>query len=306
MAYEIHKPKRKRFPTRPVILKGIGDLFQADLNDMSNLAPWNRNHKWIILVIDCFSKKAFARGTKNKKGETILEAFESILEESGVIPKNLQCDQGTEYFNASFKSMCAKKKINLYHTFSDKKASIIERLNRTLKTNMYRGFTERWTLNWIDELPNLISKYNNSKHRSIGMTPNQVTAENEDQVREKLMRPKHEGIQKFFVGDTVRVAPPKNIFAKGYTQTFTDELYKVSEVIKSRPRAYRLVDLLARPIKGSYYNEELQKTKIPDYARVEKVLRRKKGPKGQEMVRVKWQGYSTDFNQWIPAKDLYG
>ena len=86
---------------------------------------------------------------------------------------------------------------------------------------------------------------------------------------------------------------------------WSEELFVISKILPTHPLTYHLEDLLGTPIKGSFYAEELQKTKIPDYARIEKILSKKTLSNGQKMIRVKWKGYDTRFHQWIPAQSSW-
>lgn len=87
-----------RFKTRKVIIHTPHHQWQCDLNDLPNIKKFNKNYRYILLVIDLFTKKAFGRCLKTKsKGETT-QAFKEIIEESGKIPKLLQHDQGFIFY----------------------------------------------------------------------------------------------------------------------------------------------------------------------------------------------------------------
>ena len=139
---EIHKPARRNFKRRHVILKGISDLFQADLVDVKAYSRENKGFKYILTIINVFSKFAWAIALKSKSGKDVAEAFASILKNHNP-PDNLQVDQGTEFYNSNFKSLMKKYKINMYSTHSVLKASVIERFNRTLKGKMWKMFSLR-------------------------------------------------------------------------------------------------------------------------------------------------------------------
>jgi L-rhamnose mutarotase len=312
LTYELHKPKRTHFPTWSVVMKGPHETYQADLVDMGNLVQWNQNVRYLLTVIDIFTKMGYAEPVKQKTGEDVTLAFEKILQRSGHTPKNLQTDAGKEFFNTKFQSLMKQYGIHHYHTYSDKKASIVERWNRTLKTRMYRYFTQHNTLKWTKVISSLVNAYNHSHHRSIGMKPVQVTRKNAAKVLRQIRKSRQRvPFSKFNTrqspfqeGDLVRVSRVKGIFTKGYLPNWTEELFKVKEVMTTHPRTYKLVDLLDVPIRGTFYKEELQKTKVPDYARIEKVIGKKTIPGGQKLLRVQWKGYDARFNQWIPASDV--
>jgi hypothetical protein len=167
-------PRRKNFTRRRVIVGGINDTIQIDLGDMSSYEKENDGFKFILTCIDVFSKKAHALPLKNKNQNNTLEAMEKIIQNSK--PKRCQADKGSEFFNAKFKKLLKDNNIILYATNSDLKAQTVERFNRTIKDKMWRIFTEILNGNhrWIDIIPKLIKSYNNSYHRSIKRTSNQV------------------------------------------------------------------------------------------------------------------------------------
>lgn len=301
LSKELHAPARKNYPKRKVVTLGINDLWQADIVDMSSLSSKNGGIRYILTVIDTFSKKAYAKPLKTKSGEEMTEVFADVLSDG--IPRHLQTDEGKEFFNSKFQALMKKHNINHYNTYSYLKASVVERFNRTLKSRMWKEFTRLNTQKWIPMLQKLVDSYNDTYHRTIKMKPSQVK-NNVDKVRNLLKVDKKENVDsKFKVGDIVRVSKAKGIFEKGYTFNWSEELFKVNTVKTSVPVSYVLVDMGDDPIKGTFYDQELKKTKIPDYARIDKIVQRKVH-KGRKMVRVKWKGYDNKFNTWELAKDI--
>jgi len=149
---------------------------------MSAYAKVNRGYRFLLTVIDIFSKFAWAVPIKTKSGSDVTAAMCSVLEQ-GRQPRRLHVDQGKECYNATFKNLMEEYNIRLYSTFSNLKASICERFNRTLKTKMWKEFSVRGNYKWIDMVPDLVSQYNNTKHRTIKMKPKDVTASNADQLK---------------------------------------------------------------------------------------------------------------------------
>jgi len=96
--------------------------------------------------------------------------------------KNLQTDDGTEFFNSKFKVLMKTYRLNHYSTFSTPKASIVERFNRTLKELMWREFSFNGKYKWIDMYKQLIIKYNNRVHRTIKLSPSKVNSSNEKPI----------------------------------------------------------------------------------------------------------------------------
>lgn len=293
---ELHKQARKRFPRRHVYVKGVDDLWQVDLVDMQSHSRVNKGNKYILTVIDVLSKYAWALPVRDKKGETVTTAMAKVLKE-GRVPVNLQCDQGKEFYNQPFKKLMKRYHINMYSTFSAMKASVVERFNRTLKGWMFKEFGVQGTYKWLDKLPQLLEKYNNRVHRSIAMRPSDVRKRHEKSLAQTLNRlPPAPRLRKvhFKPEDIVRVSKYKTLFEKGYTPSWSTELFVVDTVRKTVPPVYHLRDMEGNAIKGAFYAPELQRTKFKDTFLVEKVLRKK----GQKAY-VKWLGFDKRHNSWI-------
>lgn len=303
LADELHAPARRRFQTRRTITLGIRDLFQADLVDMQQLSRSNKGNKYYLAVIDTFSKMGYAEPLKTKSMKDVTEAMRKILKRSGV-PKNLQTDQGLEFFNKEFKSLMKENGINHYNTWTDKKAAIVERWNRTIKNKIWKMFTEENTTNWIDSLQHIVDDYNNKKHSTIKMRPVEVNKDNEFQVLERLATSKTSiKDPKFKVGDFVRLSRYKNIFEKGYTGNWTEEIFEIVKVKNTVPITYTVKDMSGEMLQGTFYELELKKTKIGDYFRIEKILQRKKMPNGIVKLKVRWKGYNKKYDSWIDLDD---
>ena len=297
-AYTLHKPVRLTFRRRKTFTVGIDDLWQADLADLSALANYNDKNKYLLTCIDVFSKYAWVLPLKSKTGSALTEAFSKLLDDRH--PAHLQTDKGTEFLNKSFQSLLLKNAILFYTTENtDTKASVVERFNRTLKTKMWKYFTYKNTHRYIDVLQDLVHSYNNTYHRSIDMTPSQVSIENEDIIRKRLYGEKKRPAKwKYKVGDNVRISKARMAFKKGYLPSWTDEIFTIAARIPSDPITYELTDLNDEKLKGKFYEEELQHIlKEDDVYKIEKVLKtRKRGRKPEYFV--KWKGYDDSFNSW--------
>lgn len=290
---ELHKAARKNFPRRYTIIKSFDDLWQIDLAEFIPYSRENNGFKYILIVIDCFSKYLWTRPLKTKTGVEVANAMAEVMND-GRIPRNIQSDNGTEFYNVNFARLMKKHNINHYSTYSTKKASIAERVIRTVKENLYKAFSMRGKYKWTDILANITLDYNKRKHRTIGMKPIDVTRHTKLDVYKHM---KIFGKPRFAVGDTVRISKHKSVFAKGYTANWTSELFKVVKVQVTNPITYKLKDVYGQPIQGCFYEFELQKTKHPSVYLVEKVLKRK-GTK----LYIKWLGLNE--RSWINKKDL--
>lgn len=174
-----------------MIVKGFNDLFQADLVEIIPYAKINRGYKYILVVINVFSKFVWCKPVKNKKGQEITAAMKEILTKIKSVPKNMQTDMGKEFYNKDFKGLMEKLKINHYSTYSNLKASVVERVNRTLKTLIWKKFSLQGNYKWLDILPEIVKKYNNTKHRTIGCKPVDVKKKDERQILLSSYTPKN-------------------------------------------------------------------------------------------------------------------
>lgn len=298
---ELHKTARRNFPRRYVTIKGLNDLYQADIVEMIPYARQNKGYNYMLNLIDTFTKKGFSIPLKHKTGIEVSQALLKVFSGLKTPPKFLQTDLGGEFYNEPVSSILKKYGIKHYSTFSTLKASIVERFNRTLKTWMWREFSMRGNYRWIEFLDELLDRYNNRIHRSTGLPPNKINQKNEASVMNRLLLkklPKRKK-NKFKVGDPVRISKFKHLFEKGYTPNWTTEVFFISKVQKTRPVTYKIKDSSDQEIQGGFYEEELQKTKYKNTFLVEKIVRRKK-----DQVLVKWLGFDKKFNQWIPAEDV--
>ena len=304
-SYTLHKPVKKPLLYRRVYTKRIGYLYQIDLVDMTKFSKENRGYKWFITCLDTFSKKAWAFKIKDKRGKTITNAMRGFLTQNP--PEKIEFDQGKEFLNSLFLRLLRGLNIHYYNTYSDRKCSLVERFNRTLKTRMYRSFTARGSYKWITVIQDLVDGYNDSKHRSIGMAPNKVNAQNEAEVRERLFPRVGRRRQKirFQPGQTVRITRKKGIFEKGYEMTYSYEVFIVESVKPTYPVTYALQDFNGQVLKGSFYDREIQLVdKSDDIYPIEKIIRTR-NRRGAREYLVKWVGYPAAANSWVSHQDLF-
>ena len=279
----------------------IDEIWAADLVEMQDVSEQNNGFRYMMNIIDVFSKFAWSVPLKDKRGDTVTEAFKKVVKSSDRLPKFLWVDQGKEFYNKNMDVWLKKNSITRYSTFGEHKSAVIERFNRTIKEKMWVRFTAENTRNWIDMIDKLIWEYNNTKHSIIKMTPFEASKkENEAYI---IGSRKYRNIEstrsKFKVGDRVRISRIKGLFEKGYLPNWSEEVFEVVKVKYTSPVTYILKDQLGEVLVGGFYTEELQKTN-QDVYRIEKVLKRKK-IKGVEHALVKWAGYSKKHNQWIPV-----
>ena len=303
--YSLHKPMRRNFVRNRTIVHGIDSQWQADLADMQDISEANGGNKYILTGIDVFTKFAWAIPIKSKGSKTMLDAFKRLFAISKPRkPKYLQTDKGTEFLNADVQKYLKQQKIKHFTTNSDKKAAVVERLNRTLKSRIWRYFSAKQTHKYIEVLNSIVDSYNNSKHRSIGTRPSNVNAQNEleiwNRLYGKIIKDKNDNIAN--PGQLVRISRLKGNFEKGYLPNWSEEHFTVKDY-KSKDRGvYKLVDYDQEPIEGDFYKEEIQPIDRAEYL-VEKVIRKRKRGASTELF-VKWFGWPNKFNSWIKETDI--
>ena len=251
---------------------------------MQAFAKFNRGVKYLLAVIDVFSKYGWLIPLKDKTGKSVAWALKTIFEERK--REKMWVDKGKE----------------LYSTENEEKSSVVERWIRTMKEKMWKYFTANSTNVYMNVLSDLVKEYNNTRHSSIKMTPIKASnKENELTVWRNLYRDRlkiRDINPKFSVGDKVRISKKKKTFEKGYTTRWTEEIFTIAEVQRTQPPTYKIVDLNGEEIKGTFYEPELQKTS-QELFRIEKIIKR-----GKKKSLVKWKGYSDDFNSWVDNKDI--
>jgi transposase InsO family protein len=306
--YSLHKPVRRRFKRNVILVHGVDEQFQADLCDVSMLARYNDGINFLLTVVDVLSKKAWAIPLRNKSASSVVEAFRRIFSERK--PLKLQTDHGKEFDNWQSREFMKELGVRHFYTYNTEiKAAIVERFNKTLKDKIWKYLTYTDSFRYIDVLDDLVHSYNNSRHRSIKMTPNEASRpENTKQVWQNLYghirkKPASRIKFKYQVGDHVRFTEVRDVFRKGYRQGWSKEVYVVDKQSPRDPVVYRLKDLEGEDVIGSFYERELQKVPKPQTWEIEKII----ASRGQERdleYFVKFKNYPDYRNQWVAADNI--
>lgn len=256
-AYTIHKQINKPKKHRRVYSKGIGYLWMADLLDFQAVQHENRGYRFVCCVIDVLSKLLWTFPLLTKRGVDVTKALRPIFKRFK--PKKLCVDRGREFYNKSFKTMLAKYRVKMYSTHSDKKASVVERVQRTLRNRLGKLWTKNQNQKWYDFLPQITKSYNSSYHRTIKMAPIDVKKSHEKELLERVYPDEYAKKRKLKVGDHVRITKYRKTFEKEYTPGWTTEVFKIKEILSTVPVTYILKDLTNEDIDGGFYFEEIQK-----------------------------------------------
>lgn len=306
--YTLHKQAYKTFKRNKIYVGGIDHQWEMDLVDMQQHVALNNGYRYMLTCIDSFSKFAWVVPLKDKSAISIRNAFINILDKNRV-PYRVRTDKGREFVNNVFNKLLKDRGIEFFTSQNDDiKCAIVERFNRTIKSRMYRYFTEKKTRKWIDIVDDIISSYNQSVHRSIKEAPINVNFDNESKIRQNLYG-EEQSLKKpeFAIGDHVRISIHRQPFAKGYLPQWSEEIFKIYKVLhRTTEPLYKIKDLKDEDIFGNFYQKELQQVHFDDDKKfvIENILQRRRGTKGKVQLLVKWKGYPDKFNEWINEEDL--
>ena len=255
LADELHKPIIRKFNKRKVYSQFKDNIWGVDLADMQSLSRKNKGIKYLLCAIDLYSKYAFVIPLKDKKGISIVNAFNKIIKQSNRKPNKIWVDQGGEFYNNVFEKWLSDNDIIMYSTYNEGKSVVAERFIRTLKNKLYKHMTTTGKNVYYDVLDDVVNKYNKTKHSTVKMKP--IDVKNNKRV---YIDEHNEKDSRFKVDDRVRISRYKNIFAKGYTPNWSKEIFIVDKINDTVPYTYNLKDLNDEEIIGSFYDKELQKS----------------------------------------------
>ena len=256
LADELHKPIIRKFNKRKVYSQFKDNIWGVDLPDMQSLSRKNKGIKYLLCLIGLYIKYAFVIPLKDKKGISIVNAFNKIIKQSNRKPNKIWVDQVGEFYNNVFEKWLSDNDINMYSTYTEGKSVVAERFIRTLKNKLYKHMTATGKNVYYHVLDDLVNKYNNTKHSTIKMKPIDV----EDNNKRVYVDEHNEKDSRFKVGDRVRISRYKDIFAKGYTPNWSKEIFIVDKLNDTVPYTYNLKDLNDEEIIGSFHDKELQKS----------------------------------------------
>ena len=242
------KPPKKYYPTNKTDVYYVDDIWSLDILDLKDYGPKNnRGYRYVLVVIDNFSKNGWTVPLKNKNAQTIKDSFENILTISKRSPNLIETDRGKEFYNNIFQEFLNKNNIKLYSRNSSYGAVFAERFNRTIRDLLKKPVFEKGDGNWIDVLPKITKQYNNRIHSSTKLTPIQASLKtNEGFVYKNLLDKRKKVKPKFQINDLVRTADLKKTFSKGDTTNWSYKLYKITEIINDTIPSYRLDNIKER------------------------------------------------------------
>ena len=219
---------------------------------MQLIRKFNKGFTFLLWVIYIFSKYVWVVPFKDKKGISIVNAFQKILKESDRRPNKIWVDKGGEFYNNSFKKWLKDNDIEMYAIHIEGKSVVIQRFIKTLKNKIHKYMTSISKNVYIDKLDDIVDEHNNAYHKTIKVKPIDVkdntSIDSEIEVNDKD--------PKFKIGDHVRISKYKNIFVIGYMPTWSKEVFIISKIKNKVPWTYVINHLNGKEIIGTFYEKE--------------------------------------------------
>ena len=301
LSEELNKSVINKFERKKIIVNYIDEIHSCDLVDMIKYSRVNRGYKYIFTNIDIFSKYAWSFPIKSKKISDIKPCFEKIFKERK--PKYIWSDQESSFFSKEMLKFFEDNNVKIYHTYSNLKAVVIERFNRSLRELMMKEFVKNNNTVYYNILPKLIKKLNYRYHRTIKMKPIDVNKSNEKHIKNTIYNYNITNKKpKFKINDIVRISlKRRELFDKPTGNIkWSEELFRIYKINKSNVITYQLKDMNDKIIKGIFYEREIQLSKnITGEYIIEKILKTK-----GNRIYVKWRGYNNNFNSWVNKYDI--
>ena len=242
------KGPKKNYATNKTDVYYIDGTWSLDILDLKDYGPKNnKGYRYVLVVLDIFSKICWTVPLKNKNAQTIKDSFENIIISSKRKPNLIESDRGKEFYNDIFQDFLNKNNIKLYSRNISYGAVFAERFNRTIRDLLKKPVFEKGDGNWIDVLQTITKQYNRRIHSSTKLTPIQASLKkNEGYVYKNLLDKRKKIKPRYEIGDLVRTADLKRTFSKVDTTNWSFKLYKITGIIDDTIPSYRLDNLPER------------------------------------------------------------
>ena len=207
----------------------------------------NRGYRYVLVIIDNFSKFGWTIPLRNKNAQTIKDSFENIIKSSERKPNLIGTDRGKEFYNNIFRDFLNKNNIKLYSRYTSLGVVFAERFNKTIANFLKRPVFEKGESNWIDVLPTKTKQYNNRVHTSTKLSPKDASLKkNEGFVYNNLLDKRKKVKPKFQGNDLLRTADLKKTFSKSDTTNWSHNLYKTTDIVNDTEPSYKKDNLPER------------------------------------------------------------
>ena len=324
--YTMHRKMVRRFKRNRVQVDHIDEQWDVDLMDMDYYSKHNNGVRYVLLVIDIFSRYAWAVPLQNKQATTVKEGFDVLLDKSkGRTPQKVRTDPGGEFANRIMKKWFDDHHILHSVTHNEMKANYVERLIKTIKSRIVKYFNFKNTHEYVSQLDDFMEGYNDTYHSGIKMKPSSVNKNNElmlwqqqyvepfvkeamaknivkdNSVMKKEKKKKKKKTFLFKIGDTVRISHLRSLFHREYDQKWTGEVFTVTKRwSREGVYVYELDDYSGQSLAGTFYEPELQAVTFDAEQpfKIEKVIKTR-GRGANKEHYVKWMNWPNKYNSWI-------
>lgn len=308
--YTRHKEAKKVKKFNPFFVYQPHDMWQIDLMYLPDLAKYNEGYKYLLCLLEVFSRKLYIKILKDKSSISVTNAFDELQKKINIFPRKIVCDMGAEFKCRQFIDYCKKNNIKIIFTTNDTKAANVERAQRSFQGILYRILEEKQTKKYLDHLQDTLRIYNNRKNRMTGFSPNNAI-KNENIASVQIKLNKYYGVKisdrkkpRYKKGDSVRVLEKRGKFARGYQPYFSEEVFKIKNILLNLPQPRYVLSSFdeSEQIIGTFYEREITKASHEEH-KIEKIIKSRKY-KGKKQFFVKWAGYSHENNSWVTEKDI--
>ena len=179
--YTVNRLVKRNFQRGRVIVSGIDDQWDIDLASFEKESEDNNGYKYLLVVIDIFSRYVWVEPLLDKSAIKIVNAFKVVLK-SGRKPRRLRSDAGTDFTSKKFQKFCLESDITHFTTHNEKQANYVERVIKTLKSKIYKYIHVNNNEKYINVLDQIVSAYNNRWHKGIKTEPVNVNDSNENKI----------------------------------------------------------------------------------------------------------------------------
>ena len=248
---------RRKFPRLKVISYDIDEIWSIDVAYVDKLAKYNHGVKYLLVAVGVLSRKLRVEPMRSKSAEETAKSFARMTKKK---PQKVWSDMVTE-FRGAFERFCQSNEIATYSTRSEAKAAFAERNIRSLKNLVYKFLENKWSYHYMNKMQSFVQAINSRVNRMTGLAPNKISKRHvpqlislqAEQSRKLVRKPRYK------IGNRVRIAKEDLPFKKGYRQSFTDEVFLVTNIATFNPPRYSLAGKNGENIQGKFYEPKLMK-----------------------------------------------
>ena len=267
--YRKFKNSKRKYKRARIVVNSIGHIYQSDLFDVQKLSSSNNGYRYLLVVVDCFSRMIYVKPLKRKTAELTAIALNEVfdhLNKTGILsPRSMMgSDLGTELWNTEADKVYDKYNISHFALRAPKKASLAEISGRYLLDRIYKHLHATDKKRWIDDLQKFVDAKNNRHNRTLGgLAPSQVTFENQSKLIDIIYPNKYERVRSkkppLTIGQKVQLAMDALPFAKSFHGYFSDKIYEIKQRHDHNGiYRYTLTDTEdGEEVSGTYHREEL-------------------------------------------------